>query len=101
MSEKEIAAVREAQRRGLPVIGIVDTNSDPTDIDYVIPANDDAVGSVSFIIHYMAEAYKEGKELHEKDQEEKKLKESVAVIPEAKPAEEKPKKTKTTKTKKA
>ncbi len=98
---KEIAAVREAQRRGLPVIGIVDTNSDPTDIDYVIPANDDAVGSVSFIIHYMAEAYKEGKELHEKDQEEKKLKESVAVIPEAKPAEEKPKKTKTTKTKKA
>ena len=60
---KEIAAVREAQRRGVPVIGIVDTNSDPTNIDFVIPANDDAVGSVSFIVHYMAEAFKKRKTL--------------------------------------
>lgn len=63
---KEIAAVREAQRRGVPVIGIVDTNSDPTNINYVIPANDDAVGSVTYIVHYIAEAYREGKELRAK-----------------------------------
>ena len=86
---KEIAAVREAQRRGVPVIGIVDTNSDPTNIDFVIPANDDAVGSVSFIVHYMAEAYKEGKALYgklEKAAAEKQEKEKLAA--EKKMAEE-------------
>ena len=86
---KEIAAVREAQRRGVPVIGIVDTNSDPTNIDFVIPANDDAVGSVSFIVHYMAEAYKEGKALYgklEKAAAEKQEKEKAAA--EKKMAEE-------------
>ena len=86
---KEIAAVREAQRRGVPVIGIVDTNSDPTNIDFVIPANDDAVGSVSFIVHYMAEAYKEGKALYgklEKAAAEKQENEKLAA--EKKMAEE-------------
>ena len=86
---KEIAAVREAQRRGVPVIGIGDTNSDPTNIDFVIPANDDAVGSVSFIVHYMAEAYKEGKALYgklEKAAAEKQEKEKAAA--EKKMAEE-------------
>ena len=86
---KEIAAVREAQRRGVPVIGIGDTNSDPTNIDFVIPANDDAVGSVSFIVHYMAEAYKEGKALYgklEKAAAEKQENEKLAA--EKKMAEE-------------
>ncbi len=67
---KEIAAVREAQRCEEPIVGVVDTNSDPTDIDHVIPANDDAVGSVTYIVHAIAEAYKEGKELRKKQIDE-------------------------------
>lgn len=59
--KKEDTAVREAKRVGIPVVAIVDTNSDPTGIDYVIPANDDAVGSVQLITHALAQAYAEGK----------------------------------------
>ena len=59
---KEHIAVREAQRLGIPVFGIVDTNSDPTLIDYVIPANDDATKSVDVILSTMVEAMKEGLE---------------------------------------
>lgn len=65
--KKEVAAVAEGQRRGVPIVGIVDTNSDPTGIDYVIPANDDAVGSVSYIVHAIALAYKEGKDVKQKE----------------------------------
>lgn len=59
---KEHIAVREAQRLGIPVFGIVDTNSDPSLIDYVIPANDDATKSVDVILSAMVEAMKEGLE---------------------------------------
>lgn len=59
---KEHIAVREAQRLGIPVFGIVDTNSDPSLIDYVIPANDDATKSVDVILCAMVEAMKEGLE---------------------------------------
>lgn len=82
--KKEIAAVREATRRGVAIVGVVDTNSDPAGIDYVIAANDDAVGSVSYIIHVLAEAYKEGKELRMKDQEELKAKEEATKAKEEK-----------------
>jgi small subunit ribosomal protein S2 len=61
--KKENAAVREALRVGIPVIGVVDTNSNPTGIDYVIPANDDAVGSIQLITGYVSQAYAEGKKL--------------------------------------
>lgn len=64
---KEQSAVREAQRLSIPVIGIVDTNADPTGIDYVIPANDDAVGSVQLIVSAIAEAYKAGHDKAEKE----------------------------------
>lgn len=64
--KKEEPAVREGNRMAVPLIGIVDTNSDPTPIDYVIPANDDAVGSIEFIIHYLAAAYAEGKAVWDK-----------------------------------
>lgn len=62
--KKEDTAVREAKRVGIPIVAIVDTNSDPTGVDYVIPANDDAVGSVQLITHTLAQAYKEGKRKH-------------------------------------
>jgi small subunit ribosomal protein S2 len=61
--KKEIAAVREAQRCNVPIVAIVDTNSDPTPVTHVIPANDDAVGSVSYIVHAVARAYQEGKDV--------------------------------------
>ncbi len=60
--KREDVAVREALRTGIPVVGIVDTNSDPAHIDHVIPANDDAVGSIRLLIHYLTQAYKEGME---------------------------------------
>lgn len=67
---KEQSAIYEAIRVGIPVIAIVDTNTDPTPIDYMIPANDDAVGSIEYIVQTVAEAYKEGKEYLEKHAEE-------------------------------
>ncbi|PIS14157.1 30S ribosomal protein S2 [Candidatus Shapirobacteria bacterium CG09_land_8_20_14_0_10_47_13] len=54
--KKEGSAVREAQRMNVPIIGLVDSNCDPTPIDWVIPANDDAVGSIQFVVDKMAEA---------------------------------------------
>jgi small subunit ribosomal protein S2 len=77
---KEISAVREAQRCNIPVIGIVDTNSDPKLINYVIPANDDAVGSITFITNAIAEAYSEGM----------KMRAVEANVEVAKPVEKKP-----------
>ena len=57
---KEHIAVREANGLGIPVFGMVDTNSDPNDIDYVIPANDDATKSVDVILGAICEAMNEG-----------------------------------------
>ena len=57
---KEHIAVREANRLGIPVFGIVDTNSDPSNVDYVIPANDDATKSVEVILGAICEAMNEG-----------------------------------------
>jgi small subunit ribosomal protein S2 len=65
-TKKEIAAVREARKKGIPVIAIVDSNSDPSMVDYVIPANDDAVGSVKLIVSALAAAVAEGKKTFEK-----------------------------------
>ncbi len=59
---KENIAVREANRLGIPVFGIVDTNSDPSEIDYVIPANDDATKSVEVILDACCAAIAEGLE---------------------------------------
>ena len=59
---KEHIAVKEAKRLGIPVFAIVDTNSDPRDIDYVIPANDDAKDSVEVILDAICSAIAEGLE---------------------------------------
>lgn len=59
---KEHIAVREAHRLGIPVFAIVDTNSDPNGIDYVIPANDDAKDSVEIILETVCAAIAEGLE---------------------------------------
>lgn len=57
---KELIAIKEAKKLGIPVFGIVDTNCDPTLVDYVIPANDDAVRSVKLIVDIMTNAIIEG-----------------------------------------
>ena len=57
---KEHIAVKEANRLGIPVFGIVDTNSDPKNIDFVIPANDDAKDSVETILNAVCGAIAEG-----------------------------------------
>jgi small subunit ribosomal protein S2 len=57
---KEKIAVREAQRLGIPVFAMVDTNSNPDDVDFVIPANDDASQSIKLIVGIMTEAIREG-----------------------------------------
>ena len=54
--KKERIAVKEARILGIPIIGIVDTNCDPDDVDYVIPANDDAIRAVKLIAGRMADA---------------------------------------------
>ena len=59
---KEHIAVAEANRLGIPVFGIVDTNSDPNDIDFVIPANDDASKSIELILDTVCAAMQEGLE---------------------------------------
>lgn len=58
--KKEHLAISEAKRLNIPVIGIVDTNSDPTTIDYPIPANDDAYKSIAIITRAIAAAIEEG-----------------------------------------
>ncbi len=57
---KEHIAVREANRLGIPVFGMVDTNSDPNTVDYVIPANDDATKSIEVVLGAVCEAMNEG-----------------------------------------
>lgn len=57
---KEHIAVREAKRLGIPVFAMVDTNSDPSDIDFPIPANDDASKSISLIVEILCQAIEEG-----------------------------------------
>lgn len=57
---KEHIAVREAKRLGIPVFAMVDTNSNPEDIDFVIPANDDATKSIELILDIMTKAIAEG-----------------------------------------
>jgi small subunit ribosomal protein S2 len=62
-THKEVAAVKEANRLNLPIIGMVDTNANPTQVTIPIPINDDAVRSIKLVVTIMAEAYKKGKEL--------------------------------------
>ncbi|MBB6216507.1 small subunit ribosomal protein S2 [Anaerosolibacter carboniphilus] len=59
---KERIAVQEAQKLGIPVVGIVDTNCDPDEVDYVIPANDDAIRAVKLITAKIADAMIEGRQ---------------------------------------
>lgn len=80
---KEHIAVAEAQKLNIPTFAIVDTNSDPRKVDYVIPANDDALSSISLILEIMVTAIEEGLA-------ERKIDKPQEVIQETQKAEEKP-----------
>ena len=83
----EDLAVRESQKMGVTTVGIVDTNADPEGIDYPIPANDDAVGSIKLITTYIIDAWIEGKKKATKTQSEEAQKEvKVTKEPEEKQA---------------
>lgn len=60
-THKEIGAVKEARKAGLTVVGIVDSNSDPTLVDYPIPMNDDAQSALEYVLDLMGKAISEGK----------------------------------------
>lgn len=59
---EDINAVREARKLGVPVIAVVDTNADPSLIDYVIPGNDDAIKGLKLLLDYATQAVQEGKD---------------------------------------
>lgn len=67
---KERIAVAEARKLNIPIVGIVDTNCDPDEIDYVIPANDDAIRAVKLLTSKMADALLEAKYSEETEEEE-------------------------------
>ena len=78
--KKEDTAVKEANQSGIPIVALVDTNGDPSLIDYVIPANDDSPKSIRLILDYLAKAVQDGKE---KAAQIKAAKEEVARAEEA------------------
>jgi len=61
--KKESSALKEAAVMGIPVVALVDTNSDPSLVDYIIPGNDDAPRSIKFIVEHLEEAVKRGQEM--------------------------------------
>lgn len=69
--KKENIAVKEAQKLGIPIVGILDTNCDPDELDYPIPGNDDAIRAVKLITETMANAVIEGKQGAQDDAEVK------------------------------
>ena len=76
---KEQLAIKEARKLGVPVVGMVDTNCDPDEVDYVIPSNDDAIRSIKLIISTMANAVLEGREGKQDEQEATAEAETAAV----------------------
>src|SRR5210317_433452 len=93
---REHIAVKEAEKLNIPIFAMVDTNSDPRPIDFVIPSNDDASKSINSILGFVAEAIQEGlserkadKESGAQDDEETTVaEETVAPVKEAAPAKE-------------
>ena len=98
---KEYIAVREAKKLGIPVFAMVDTNSDPTTVDFPIPANDDASKSISLIVDILCKAIEEGlnerkiereKEDDQKKSAQKETKSSAKRVRTVKVEESEPKK---------
>ena len=77
-ARRERTAIREAKRAGVPVVALVDTNSDPAGIDLVIPGNDDAIKSIAIILKAISSSVEEGyKEYATKNKAEKKAADEI------------------------
>ena len=104
-AKREKTAVREAVRSGVKVVGLIDTNSDPAGVDYVVPGNDDALKSIALILKAFGDAVEAGYKKYAKEAEDKKIEASVVstdeviggevddgrIEPEIKSVESKPK----------
>jgi small subunit ribosomal protein S2 len=77
--KKEKIAVREARKIGIPSIGIVDTNCNPEELDYIIPGNDDAIRAIHLFTSKIADAVIEGRQLYEKQLQMEEAKEEKAA----------------------
>lgn len=86
-AKREETAIKEAARLGIPVVGLVDTNSDPDPIAYVIPGNDDAIRSIQLVTRLMADAVIEGQQAYLAGVAEKKAA-ADAILAEKAAAEE-------------
>ncbi len=69
--KKDVTAMKEAKRKNIPIVALVDTNVDPTDITYPIPANDDSIRSIAIITKIVTDAVIEGGKGFETEEEEK------------------------------
>ncbi|MFA5867663.1 MAG: 30S ribosomal protein S2 [Actinomycetota bacterium] len=89
---KEALAIKEGRKLGTPIIGLIDTNSDPDDVDYIIPGNDDAIRSVNLIARVIADAVMEGKAGSQavKDAEAAAAETAAAEAPTSEPASAEP-----------
>ncbi|HEX9891114.1 MAG TPA: 30S ribosomal protein S2 [Actinomycetota bacterium] len=87
-TKKEHIAVTEANKLGIPIIAIVDTNCDPDEVQYVIPGNDDAIRSVTLVTTVLADAVEEGRHLAGKDLQDRVFgdQEEPSAPPAAEPA---------------
>ena len=91
-SSKEHICVKEAKALNIPLVGLIDTNCDPTGIDYVIPGNDDAIRSVKLIASAIADAVieaREGVSLNKNTDEDEEIVDMNAVLADVKPTETK------------
>lgn len=86
--KKEKIAIHEARKLGIPSIGIIDTNCNPEDVDYVIPGNDDAIRAIQLFATKIADAVVEGKQIHEKQLQMEEAKEEKEKLEETGPAGE-------------
>src|SRR5699024_2471180 len=75
--KNEHIAVSEARKLDIPIFAMVDTNSDPTEIDFPIPSNDDASKSIALIVKIMADAVSAGIEKRKRDKEQESDKEAI------------------------
>ena len=88
-TKKEHIAVTEANKLGIPVVAVVDTNCDPDEVDYVIPGNDDAIRSITLVTSVIADAIREGQGLAGRDLAERTgIAEPVEPAPPAPPEDE-------------
>jgi small subunit ribosomal protein S2 len=69
-TKKEVIAVQEARKLGIPIVGVADTNCDPEEIDYIIPGNDDALRAIRLIANTIAQAFLDGRAVFEAQQKE-------------------------------